>query len=450
MRRFLLALACLLAAVPAVAQQPRTSGTITAGGVDCSVSTRCVGLNMGEMNGTAAIVASGFGSATITVEISSDATSLTTGTWTAQNETYNLATGAASSTFTASGYYVVPMHGATWVRARASTYASGTIAIVLGSSSAPSGVAVTNFPASQAVTGTFWQATQPVSGTFWQATQPVSGSVTAVQGTGSNLHIVCDSGCSSSAGFGDNSAFTFGTSAINPIGGVFDDVGSNTATENSAAVARITQNKALHVNFRNASGTEIGTSSNPIQVSLANTATNSTAVKVDGSAVTQPVTQKDSGGTSATDTTAHAVKSLNVDSTGTAIPLADGNQGAPTANTTRVVVSYPTLASGGTSAMTGTTSTQVIAAVASNYVYVSSCSVGNTHASVDTLVDLQDGSGGTVIWTFTAAHNYAGESHTFLLPLKVPTLGNGLYAKDETTGASVKVFCQGFVSTVSY
>jgi hypothetical protein len=45
-------------------------------------------------------------------------------------------------------------------------------------------VSVSNFPATQAVTGTFWQATQPVSiatmpttpvtGTFWQATQPVS------------------------------------------------------------------------------------------------------------------------------------------------------------------------------------------------------------------------------------------------------------------------------------
>jgi len=41
----------------------------------------------------------------------------------------------------------------------------------------PTSIQVSNFPASQAVTGTFWQATQPVSGTFWQATQPVSGSV---------------------------------------------------------------------------------------------------------------------------------------------------------------------------------------------------------------------------------------------------------------------------------
>ena len=55
------------------------------------------------------------------------------------------------------------------------------------------------------------------------------------------------------------------------------------------------------------------------------------------------------------------------------------------------------LKSGGTAAMTGTTSRSVIAGTASNYLYIYSCSVNNTHASVDTLVDLQDGSGGTVL-----------------------------------------------------
>ena len=92
-----------------------------------------------------------------------------------------------------------------------------------------------------------------------------TGTVTVTQGTGTNLHIVCDSGCSSSSGFADNGAFTFGTTSINPIGGVFDDTSPNTATENSAAIARITQNKALHMNLRNASGTEIGTASNAVR-----------------------------------------------------------------------------------------------------------------------------------------------------------------------------------------
>jgi hypothetical protein len=113
--------------------------------------------------------------------------------------------------------------------------------------------------------------------------------IPVTQGTGTNLHIVCDSGCSSSAGFADNAAFTFGTTAINPIGGVFDDTSTNNATENSAAVARITSKKALHINLRDNSGTELGVAAAPVQVSLANTAANATAVKVDGSAVTQPV-----------------------------------------------------------------------------------------------------------------------------------------------------------------
>jgi len=142
MRRVILFLAVLGSATAAFAQQPRTSGSITAGGVDCSVAARCVGLAVGANNGAAAIVASGFGTATITIEVSTDATSLTTGTWTAQPQSYNLATGALGSTFAANGYYVVPMTGATWVRARASAYTSGTISILLASSSTAAAVAI--------------------------------------------------------------------------------------------------------------------------------------------------------------------------------------------------------------------------------------------------------------------------------------------------------------------
>lgn len=47
-------------------------------------------------------------------------------------------------------------------------------------------------------------------------------------------------------------------------------------------------------------GVELGNSTTPIQVSLANTATNATAVKVDNSAVTQPVTGSGTAGTAAT------------------------------------------------------------------------------------------------------------------------------------------------------
>lgn len=140
------------------------------------------------------------------------------------------------------------------------------------------------------------------------------------------------------------------------------------------------------------------------------------------------------------------------DSTGS-VAISNGGATGTIAGTSSVAYVAPlvagTIKSSGTASMTGTTSTSVIAGTASNYTYVSSCSVSNIHASVDTLVDLQDGSGGTVLWTFVAVHGYGGESHTFGTPLKVPTIGNGLFAVDETTGAAVKIFCNGFYTTLS-
>jgi len=69
-------------------------------------------------------------------------------------------------------------------------YAGGSLTgTVTAYGTAPTGnvfgvnASVTNFPATQAVSGTFWQATQPVSGTFWQTTQPVSGTLAATQST---------------------------------------------------------------------------------------------------------------------------------------------------------------------------------------------------------------------------------------------------------------------------
>jgi hypothetical protein len=78
------------------------------------------------------------------------------------------------------------------------------------------------------------------------------------------LYVDCIN-CSSTS-FADDDPFTFGTTPVAPIAGVFDDVASNTATENSAAVVRITTNKALHINLRNASGTEVGTAGAALRI----------------------------------------------------------------------------------------------------------------------------------------------------------------------------------------
>lgn len=200
-------------------------------------------------------------------------------------------------------------------------------------------VSIATMP-STPVTGTFWQATQPVSGTVsinavpagtnvighvivdtapttavtgpltdtqLRATAvPVSGTVTAtgpltdtqlratavpVSGTvtatgpltdtqlrasdvpvsvSNTPHVICDSGCTPGGSTADDSAFSFGTTALNPLGAVVDDTSTNTVAENSIATPRMSTNRVLYVD-------------------LGKTTANTTAIKVDNSAVTQPV-----------------------------------------------------------------------------------------------------------------------------------------------------------------
>lgn len=137
-------------------------------------------------------------------------------------------------------------------------------------------------------------------------------------------------------------------------------------------------------------------------------------------------------------------------------PTSDGGAGVVTSNTSRVTIASNqppvsgTLKSGAiTAAMTGTTSTVVIAAQASNYLYISSCSFSNTHASVTTMMQLQDGSGGTTLWEGVVPFG-GGNNITFPAPLKVPTLGNALYTVNVTTGSNTFASCNGFYSTASY
>lgn len=91
----------------------------------------------------------------------------------------------------------------------------------------------------------------------------------AVQGVtgGVAFSVNCVSGCSAAGAFTDNTAFTAGTTTETNIGGVFND-GLAGVTSGNAAAARITASRALHVNLRNNTGTEIGTSSNPVSDDL--------------------------------------------------------------------------------------------------------------------------------------------------------------------------------------
>ena len=98
-----------------------------------------------------------------------------------------------------------------------------------------------------------------------------------------------------------------------------------------------------------------------------------------------------------------------------------------------------------TSAMTGTTSTSLIAAAGSGLKnYITQITCWNSHATVGTAISLQDGSGGTVFYSLPAAAVYGGAVISFPAPLKQPTANTALYVVNETTGASTKCSASGF------
>lgn len=128
---------------------------------------------------------------------------------------------------------------------------------------------------------------------------------------------------------------------------------------------------------------------------------------------------------------------------------------ATNSSSTTGVNTYPlptTPTKGLTAQMTGTTSTAVTgmgAGGANIFNYITSITISNTDIAVGTLVELQDGSGGTSFASFpvpmaSAAGNVNGATFTFPTPLKQPTANTALYCKNVTTSAETILFAVGF------
>ena len=87
----------------------------------------------------------------------------------------------------------------------------------------------------------------------------------------------------------DEAAFTFGTTQLTPIGGVYQTTAtSNPLTNGQTGAVQLTIDRAMMVNLRNASGAESGVAAVPLQVSVANTAANGTAILTTGTGGTFP------------------------------------------------------------------------------------------------------------------------------------------------------------------
>jgi hypothetical protein len=123
-------------------------------------------------------------------------------------------------------------------------------------------------------------------------------------------------GSLSVGGTTDNSAFTAGSSTGNPIMGFYHST-VDTVTDGRSATVGMTSKRALFVNLQTAAGAETGVAAAPLQVSLANTSANATAVKVDGSAVTQPVSLSSTTITGTVAVTQATASNLNATVVGT-------------------------------------------------------------------------------------------------------------------------------------
>lgn len=96
--------------------------------------------------------------------------------------------------------------------------------------------------------------------------------------TGTSLDVNCTGGCGGASAFQDEDAFTVGTTPVNIAGYLVDETTPDSAPEDSAAAPRMAPNRVPYAILRDAAGNERGA-----DVTAAN------ALKVDGSAVTQPV-----------------------------------------------------------------------------------------------------------------------------------------------------------------
>lgn len=229
---------------------------------------------------------------------------------------------------------------------------------------------------------------------------------------------------------------------------ITDNSGSLTVDQGTA-----TNLKTQAENYQG--GSAVG-SGNPLQVTLANTGANSTAVKVDNSAVTQPV--------SGTITASNATGNIAHDTADSGNPVKQGAKATTSLHGLTLVAdadrtdlfagidgvqivrpnaNLESLVSGNASNTDGT-STQVIASSGSGVkTYLTDVTLTNTSSS-NIYVEMKDGS--TAKWTFPVPAN-GGVTHHFASPIA----GTAATAWNfDPSAATTTVYCSasGFKSKI--
>lgn len=300
-----------------------------------------------------------------------------------------------------------------------------------------------------------------VDGTFWQATQPVSiASPVPVTDNAGSLTVDAPVATPVYVRLSD------GAAAITTLPVSLSSVPSHAVT-NAGTFAVQSTNQAN-------SGVDIGdvTINNATGASAVNIQDGGNSITVDGTfwQATQPVsgtvTANAGTGTMAVSMATNTpLGTVAHDSADSGAPIKTGGRASSaeiTPVTTgdrtdsihdlagkQVVMPYANnenFVSGAiTTAMTGTTSTSLVAAPAAGLRnYITTIIVSNAHGTVGTDVVIQDGSGGTTLMTIPAAAVYGGAVITLPIPLRQPTTATAIYCANVTTGASTKVSAVGY------
>lgn len=178
-------------------------------------------------------------------------------------------TAAANSTLVGGVYNSSPITLSTGQQAAIQFDVNGYLKVNLAAGSSGGG------------TSSSFAATFPATGTAVGMSQ--GGNMVALTGTSGNLNVQCANCSGSGVSTADGASFTAGSSLFAGAGGFFQTTAtSNPVTTGNQGLFQMTAQRALFTNLRNASGAEIGIAAAPLQVSIANTGLNGTAIAVTG------------------------------------------------------------------------------------------------------------------------------------------------------------------------
>jgi hypothetical protein len=204
--------------------------------------------------------ASGLGIPRFTISNDSNILSTQSGTWNITNisGTVSLPTGAATSALQTTGNTSLASIDSKLVDGFGVATAALRVAAILGNASG-----VADFGA-----GTTSAQTQRVVFPTDQTAIPAKlqdGSGNAITSTSGALDVnIKGDAIQIETGIADKTAFTYGTSVQQPVGGVFQDTAPS-LTAGTTGALRLTAQRGLHVNLRDASGVEISPATSALQ-----------------------------------------------------------------------------------------------------------------------------------------------------------------------------------------